>query len=217
MPTSRFKRTDRTRVRRLPKRGQYDKALIHAIIDESLICHVGFVDDGMPSVIPTAIAREDDRVFVHGNRLSRMLKTLAEGAPACITVTLIDGLVVARSGFHHSMNYRSVVIYGSASPVTGEEKHRILDLFVEQIIPGRGADVRPATRKEVNATTVLAFNLDECSAKVRTGPPVDDEEDYELPIWAGEIPLRLVAGHPVDDPRLAEGIDAPEYVKKYVR
>ena len=214
---SKFTRTGKTKIRRLPKRGNYDRDTIYALIDEALICHVGFAVDGEPSVIPTAIARLDNDVYVHGNRVSRMLKHLAQGADACIVVTHLDGLVLARSGFHHSMNYRSVVIYGTGVPVTGQDKKRILDLFVERLIPGRTSDIRPINRKELNATTVVKFALDQVSAKIRTGPPVDDMEDYDLPIWAGELPLSLQAGKPLADPDMKKALPIPTYVKRYQR
>ena len=214
---SSFKKTPRTRVRRLAKRGVYDRDSVYRILDEALICHVGFNVDGEPRVLPTAIARVGDAVFLHGNRNSRMLRVLQTGAPACITVTLLDGLVVARSGFHSSMNYRSVVIYGRGSLVVGERKHEVLDAFVDHLIPGRSVDLRPPTRKELNATSVLEFPLEEVSAKVRVGPPADDEEDYELDLWAGVVPLALSPGQPEDDPRLKRGIAPPRYIRAYKR
>lgn len=214
---SNFKRTPRTRVRRLAKRGVYDRETVYRILDEALVCHVGFIVEGEPRVLPTAIARIDGSVFLHGNRNSQMLRVLETGAPACITVTLLDGLVVARSGFHSSMNYRSVVIYGRGAKVEGERKREVLDAFVDHLIPGRSADLRPHTRKELNATSVLEFPLEEVSAKVRIGPPADDEEDYALDMWAGVVPLTLSAGAPQDDPRLEPGITAPRYIRGYER
>ena len=210
-------RTERTKIRRLPKRASYDRDTIYSIIDAALICHVGFTADGGPCVIPTAIARLDNDVYIHGSRVSRMLKHLAAGEKACIAVTFIDGLVLARSGFHHSMNYRSVVIYARGEPVTGQDKEKILDLFVERLIPGRSADIRPINRKELNATTVIKFPLTEVSAKIRAGPPVDDTEDYDLPIWAGELPLTLLAGKPIPDPALRQKLPIPRYVRRYKR
>ena len=191
--------TDRTRVRRLPKRATYERETIHAILDEALVCHVGFVVDGAPVVIPTIHWRDGETLYVHGSAASRMLRTLKGGVEACVTVTLVDGLVLARSAFHHSMNYRSVVVFGTAREVTGEEKNRALERLVEHIAPGRAADVRPPNEAELKQTLVLALPLEEASAKIRTGGPVDDEEDYALPVWAGVVPLKLTRGEPVRD------------------
>lgn len=211
-------RTTRTTVRRLPERARYDREAIDAILDEGLVCHVGFVDGGQPFVVPSAYARMGDRLLVHGSAASRMLRALATGAPACVTVTLLDGLVLARSGFHHSMNYRSVVVVGSAAEITDPaEKRRALDAIVEHIVPGRLSAVRPPSELELRATRVVALALDEASAKVRSGPPKDDEADYALACWAGEIPLRLAAGEPVADPRLAGGSPTPEHVREWRR
>ena len=212
-----FQRTEKTRLGRLPKRGSYDRETVHRIVDEALICHVGFTLGGEPYVLPTAIARIHDTVYLHGSRVSRMLQHLATGGAACIVVTLIDGLVLARSGFHHSMNYRSVVIYGRGRVLTGAAKRTVLDTFVERLIPGRVADIRPITRKELNATTAIEYELNEASAKIRTGPPVDDAEDYDLPIWAGVLPLSLKPGKPVVDPDLKVDVPVPGYIRKYRR
>jgi nitroimidazol reductase NimA-like FMN-containing flavoprotein (pyridoxamine 5'-phosphate oxidase superfamily) len=210
--------TPRTRVRRLPKRGVYDRDTIDAILDEGLVCHVGFAHNGSPVVIPTLYARVGDVVYFHGSAASRMLRTLTEGIEACLTVTLVDGLVLARSAFHHSANYRSAVVFGRVTVIEEPaEKLAALEAFSERIAPGRWAEVRAPTPKELNATTVLSLPLDEASAKVRTGPPVDDEEDYELDVWAGVIPLRLVAGEPEPDPRLRAGIAVPEYARAPAR
>ena len=210
--------TNRTRVRRLSERGAYDRPAIDAILDEALVCHVGFVCEGQPYVIPTIHVRHEDRIIIHGSPASRMLRALVGGAPACITVTLLDGLVLARSAFHHSMNYRSVVILGRAREVTDpDEKRTAFRALVEHVIPGRWGDAREPSPSETAGTTVLAFGLDECSAKVRTGPPVDDEEDYGMPIWAGVLPLVLSPRPPVDDPRLSPGIVTPDYVAVYRR
>ena len=187
--------TARTRVRRVPKRGAYDRETIDAILDEALVCHLAFVRDGQPFAMPTLHARLGDLVYVHGSSAARMARL--EGAPVCLTATLIDGLVLARSAFHHSVNYRSVALLGQLEPV--EDKERALELFTDKLVPGRWAEVRPPTPKELKATSVLALRIDEASAKVRTGPPVDDEEDYALPVWAGVIPLELRAGEPVED------------------
>ncbi len=199
--------TRRSTVRRLPERGRYDRDTIDAILDEGLVCHVGLVDEGQPFVIPAVYARLGDRVVVHGSAASRLINVLASGAPACLTVTLLDGLVLARSGFHHSMNYRSVVVLGKAQEITDpEEKRRALDAIVEHVVPGRTAEVRPPSQKELRATRVVALGLDEASAKLRTGPPKDDAEDLALACWAGELPLRLVALDLVPDPQLRPGL-----------
>jgi uncharacterized protein len=208
----------RVRVRRLPNRAAYDRHTIDAILDEALVCHLGFVHKDQPFVIPTLHARLGDRLYVHGSSASRMLGALGGGAPACITVTLIDGLVLARSAFHHSVNYRSVVLLGTALPVTDpEEKIAALRAFTNHMVPGRWDDIRPPTPQELKATSVLYLPLDEASAKVRTGPPVDDEEDYAMDTWAGVLPLCLQPGAPLPDPRLRAGINPPEYVSGYRR
>jgi len=213
-----FPQTNRTNLKRLAKRGHFDHDTVYSILDEGFICHVGFVVDGQPFVIPTGYARVDDKLYIHGSQASRMLRTLANGIDACVTVTLLDGLVLARSAFHHSINYRSVVVFGNATLVTDrEEKNSALFAFSEQVVRGRWNDVREPTEAELKQTTVLCLPLLEASAKVRTGPPIDDEEDYALGMWAGVIPLRLIAGEPVSDPRLPETIEAPEYAKSYAR
>lgn len=190
--------TDRTTVRRQPARGSFDAGLVHAILDEAWVAHVGFAADGVPMVIPMAHWRVGDRLFLHGAPASRLMRTLRDGGEICVTVTLIDGLVLARSAFHHSMNYRSVVILGQPELVADEaEKRAILDAFVEKVAPGRAAEVRGANAGELAGTLLLALPIVEASAKVRQGPPKDDEADLALPVWAGEIPLRLVAGDPV--------------------
>lgn len=204
----------RTKVRRLRELARYDRSTIHAILDEATVCHVGFVDEGQPFVIPTAIARINDHAYIHGSRVSRMLKLLAAGNPACITVTLLDGIVVARSAFNSSMNYRSVVILGSAEKVTGEDKKIALDAFTEHLIPGRTRDIRASKPKELAATTVVRFSLDEASVKVSEGPPSDEKSDYESDVWAGVIPLELKSGKPQSDPRLKSGIPVPPYIQK---
>ena len=213
-----FSPTELTTLKRLPKRGVYDRDLVYGILDEAFICHVGFVTDGRPIVIPTGFGRVDDRLYIHGSQASRMLRTIADGIDVCVNVTLLDGLVLARSAFHHSMNYRSVVIFGRASIVEErEEKLSALVAFSEHVIPGRWAEVREPTEQELKATTVLSLPLVEVSAKVRTGPPLDDEEDYALPVWAGVIPLHLAAGAPIPDPRLQENIQPPAYAINYKR
>ena len=211
-------RTPRTSLKRLPERGSFDREQINAILDEGFICHVGFVVDGQPFVIPTGYARVDDRLVIHGSQASRMLRSLARGIDVCVTVTLVDGLVLARSAFHHSMNYRSVLIFGKATLIENrEEKIAALRALTEHMIPGRWDDAREPNERELQLTTVLALELDEASAKIRTGPPLDDEEDYALPVWAGVIPLRLVAGQPVADPRLPRDISPPGYATDYER
>lgn len=210
--------TDRTKVKRLPKRGAYDRETINAILDEAFICHVGFVVDGQPYVIPTGYARVDDVLYIHGSSASRMLRSIAEGIDVCVTVTLIDGLVLARSAFHHSMNYRSVVILGKASLVDDDaEKNKALEAFTEQVVPGRWNDVRWPTELELKATTVLKLPIEEASTKIRKGPPVDDEEDYAMNVWAGVLPLQLTPSAPIDDERLAADAEVPEYVTSYTR
>lgn len=206
-------KTPRTKLRRLPKRGAHDRATIDAILDEALISHVGFVHDGRPAVIPTLHARIGDEVLIHGSAASRMLRALAAGVDLCLTATLLDGLVLARSAFHHSVNYRSVVLYGTARLVTEPDaQEAALEAFTERLVPGRWADVRWPTRKELKATTVLVLPIEEGSAKVRTGPPLDDDEDYELDTWAGVVPLSLQRSAPIPDKRLRPGIALPGYV-----
>ena len=213
-----YNKTDRTTLKRLPARGHYDHEVVHAILDEGFICHVDFVVDGQPIVIPTGYGRIGDKLYIHGSQASRMLRTLKTGVAACVTVTLVDGLVLARSAFHHSINYRSVVIFGNATLVEdAQEKLAALLAFSEHVIRGRWNDVREPTEQELKATTVLVLPLEEVSAKVRTGPPIDDEADYELPVWAGVIPLQVVAGEAIPDPRLPSEISAPEYVLNYER
>jgi nitroimidazol reductase NimA-like FMN-containing flavoprotein (pyridoxamine 5'-phosphate oxidase superfamily) len=213
-----FQPTERTTLKRLPKRAVYDRELVYQILDEGFICHVGFVIDGRPFVIPTGYARVQDKLYIHGSQASRMLRTLSQGIDVCVTVTLIDGLVLARSAFHHSMNYRSVVVLGQAAAVEDDgEKLQALLAFSEHVVPGRWDDVRAPNDSEMRATTVLSLSLVEVSAKVRTGPPLDDEEDYELPVWAGVIPLRLVADAPISDPRLTVDIEPPQYARQYKR
>jgi nitroimidazol reductase NimA-like FMN-containing flavoprotein (pyridoxamine 5'-phosphate oxidase superfamily) len=210
--------TPRTTVRRLPDRARYDRDTLESILDEGLVCHVGVVDGGQPFVVPSAYARRGDRLVIHGSAASRMIRALAAGAPACVTVTLLDGLVLARSGFHHSMNYRSVVVLGAATEITDpEEKRRALDAIVEHVVPGRLSSVRSPSEVEMRATRVVELPLDEASAKVRTGPPKDDEADYALGIWAGELPLRLDPLAPVDDARLAPGLTPPPHVTGWRR
>jgi nitroimidazol reductase NimA-like FMN-containing flavoprotein (pyridoxamine 5'-phosphate oxidase superfamily) len=208
----------RTEVKRLPERGEYDRAVIDAILDEALICHVGFVHEGSPVVIPTIHARVGDTLYFHGSPASRMLRGMKAGDEVCINVTLIDGLVVARAAFHNSMNYRSVVVFGQARLVDDvEEKQMALEAVTDHVVPGRWADSRPMTEKEYKGTLMVAVPLDEASAKVRSGPPGDDDEDYDLPIWAGVVPLSAVPGAPIDDPKLPADVDVPDYLSNYRR
>ncbi len=210
--------SERIRVKRLPKRGHYDEATINAILDEGFICHVGFVADGQPYVIPTGYARVDNYLYIHGSAASRMLREIAKGVDICVTVTLIDGLVLARSAFHHSINYRSVVILGKARFIDDpEEKAKALEAITEHIVPGRWRDVRWPTELELKATSVLKLPIDEASAKIRTGPPVDDEEDHSLDVWAGVVPLSLTPGVPIPDELLAADAEIPQNVREYKR
>jgi hypothetical protein len=210
--------SERTRVRRLPERGVYDRASIDAIVDEALICHLAYVVEGEPRVIPTIHARVGDTLYVHGSNASRTLRSAKHGAPVAIEITLLDGLVLARSAFHHSMNYRSVIVYGKAREVTDpNEKWEAQRALVEHVAPGRASDARMPNQRELDQTTILAVGMDEASAKVRTGPAKDDEEDLELPIWAGVLPLRTVPGEPEPDPHLKDGVPLPAYVRDYRR
>ena len=210
--------TARTTLKRLPKRGSFDREKINQILDEGFVCHVGFNVDGQPFVIPTGYARVDDVLIIHGSQASRMLRNLEQGIDICVTVTLIDGLVLARSAFHHSMNYRSVVVFGRAMKIEDpQEKLAALLALSEHMIPGRWDDVRGPNESELRQTTVLSLPLAEASAKVRTGPPIDDEEDYALPVWAGEIPLRLSSDRPLPDPRMAQDTSPPPYAINYLR
>ena len=201
-------------MKRLSKRASYERKIIYQILDEAFICHVGFISDGQPVVIPTAYGRAEDVLYIHGSVASRMLRALADGIPVCVTVTLVDGLVLARSAFHHSMNYRSVVVFGKAYVVRGAmEKAKALRLFSEHVLPGRWAEVRQPNDGELKKTMVLRMPLMEASAKIRSGPPIDEETDYNLRVWAGELPLSLVAGEPITDPRLLPGIQMPAYIE----
>ena len=214
---SSFSQTERTTLKRLPARGVYDRELVYQILDEGFICHAGFVVADRPFVIPTGYARANDKLYIHGSQASRMLRTLKTGIDVCVTVTLLDGLVLARSAFNHSMNYRSVVVFGKAVVVDESEKLGALLAFSEHVIAGRWPDVRQPTERELKSTTVLALPLEEASAKVRSGPPIDDEDDYDLSVWAGVIPLSLVAQSPIRDPRLKAGIATPRYANDYKR
>jgi len=208
--------TQHTTVKRHPERGAYDRATIDSILDEALICHLGFVADGRPFVIPTIHARDGDTLYVHGSPGSRMLRTAKEGVDICVTVTLLDGLVLARSVYNHSMNYRSAVVLGRASAVTGrQEKLRAMQRVVEHVVPGRWDDARRPNDGEIKGTTILALSLDEASAKVRRGPPTDDDADLELPVWAGVIPLRIEPSDPVPAPSVDSS--PPPYAAQYSR
>lgn len=210
--------TPRTTVKRRAQRGVYDHAAILRILDEALVCHVGFVADGQPFVLPTAYARIADDLYLHGSPSSRMLRTGRGGVGLCVTVTLLDGLVLARSAFHHSMNYRSVVLLGTATEVVDpDEKQAALRALVEHVAPGRYASVRPPTDDEITGTLVLRLPIDEGSAKVRSGPPIDDEGDYDWPVWAGVIPLGLRSGAPVPDPRLDPAHAIPRFAVAHGR
>jgi nitroimidazol reductase NimA-like FMN-containing flavoprotein (pyridoxamine 5'-phosphate oxidase superfamily) len=203
--------TDRTRLRRQPDRGSYDTKQIHAILDEALICHVGFQIEGAPMVLPTIHGRVGDELYLHGAAANRMLGCLADGAPCCVTATLIDGLVLARSAFHHSMNYRSVVVLGQTVPVTDDaEKRRALDAIVNHVVSNRMQACRPPNETEIRITQVLRLPINEASAKIRTGPPIDDESDYSLPYWAGVAPLHTVIGDLQPDARLVKGAQPPD-------
>jgi uncharacterized protein len=213
-----FTPTERTQVKRLPKRGKYDRETVHAILDAGFVCHVGFNVDGQPYVIPTNYGRAGEIIYLHGSAASRMLRTMSEGVPVSVTVTHVDGLVLARSAFHHSVNYRSVVILGTARLVEDPaEKMEALRVFTEHVMKGRWDDVRQPTEQEMKATSVLALPLEEVSAKVRTGGPVDDEADYSLPVWAGVLPLEMVAKELVPDPQRKNEPAIPDYLKKYSR
>jgi uncharacterized protein len=208
----------RTRVVREPHRGVYDREAVYQILDEAFLCHVGFAVEGQPFVIPTSYGRQDANLYIHGSAASRMLRQMKDGLPVCVTVTLIDGLVLARSVFNHSMNYRSVVILGKATLVDEpQEKLAALRVLSEHIVPGRWDDVRQPSDKELKATSVLRVPIEEFSAKVRTGPPIDDEEDYSFPTWAGVLPLELKTGEPSADTRLDRGREVPSYIHQYAR
>lgn len=209
--------TPRTKLGRLPARGSYDRELIYSILDEGFICHVGFVAEGQPYVIPTGYGRRDDHIYFHGSAASRMLRNLSKGVPVCVTVTLVDALVLARSAFHHSINYRSVVILGTATQVEGEEKFEALRVITDNIVHGRWAEVREPNEQEMKATSVLKVPITEASAKLRTGPPKDDEPDYDLPIWAGILPLVTRPADPIPDPDLRVQAPLPASVVRYSR
>ena len=209
---------DQLRIRRIKENAVYDRQSIYRILDEGLVCHVGFVDDGQPVVIPMLYARRDDSLLLHGAVASRLQKVLAAGARICVTITLLDGLVLARSAFNHSVNYRSVVAFGVAEKIKGPQaKRAALDRLVDKLVPGRRADIRDNTRQELAATSILECPLDEIVAKVRTGPPDDFDKDMKLPIWAGVLPVTQQFGEPVPDPALVGDSTVPDYIRKYRR
>lgn len=215
---TRIVNTNRSRIQRLPKRGHYDRETVYRILDEALICHVGFVDNGQPYVIPINFARMEDTIVLHGAKASRLLKHVEAGNPVCVEATIVDGLVLARSVFHHSVNYRSVVLFGTGSLVEDErEKLAALEAVTEHLIPGRWQEARLPNRKEMNATRVVSIKIDEASAKVRLGPPVDDEEDYNLPVWAGVLPLQEMTLSPIRDERQPQDVPLPSYIEQYAR
>jgi uncharacterized protein len=210
--------TDRSKVKSRPRLGHHDRSIVNQILDEALVVHVGFVVNDQPFVIPMGYGRDGDRLYIHGSTASRMLKSLERGVEMCVSATLLDGIVIARSLFHHEMNYRSVVLFGRATLVESEaEKMHALKVLSEQIIPGRWEQARTPTPQEVKGTTVLAFPIEEGSAKIRSGEPHDNAEDYALPIWAGQLPLKLTAGLPIADPKLAADIVAPANLTNYHR
>ena len=211
-----YQPTERTTLKRRPQRGAFDRPTVYAILDATFLCHVGFVVDGQPYVIPTSYGRDGDTLYIHGAAASRMLCELATGIPVAVTVTLLDGLVLARSAFHHSINYRSVVMLGTASLIEEPAaKMQALEVITEQIVPGRWAEVRIPDAQELKATTVLRLPIEEVSAKIRTGPPIDDEDDMKLPVWAGVLPLTVASGAPVPDPQLSGGIPLPASVANF--
>ncbi|HLO30856.1 MAG TPA: pyridoxamine 5'-phosphate oxidase family protein [Anaerolineales bacterium] len=213
-----FTKTDRNRIKRLPKRGHYDRETIYRILDEALICHVGFAVKGQPYVIPINFARVEDHIVLHGAKASRLLKHIEAGHPVCVEATIIDGLVLARSVFHHSVNYRSVVLFGRGCLLEDTlEKLDALKAVTEHLIPGRWQEVRLPNRRELHATAVVSIKIDEASAKVRVGPPVDEQEDYALPVWAGILPLQELPLSPIRDELLPEKIALPEYITQYSR
>jgi nitroimidazol reductase NimA-like FMN-containing flavoprotein (pyridoxamine 5'-phosphate oxidase superfamily) len=216
--TDSFPITDRNRVRRRSQRGDYDRKTVNAILDEALVCHVGFSVDEQPYVIPTIHARVGETLYLHGSAANHMMKTLAAGGPACVTATFIDGLVLARSAFHHSMEYRSVVVFGTARAVTEHaEKLEALKHIVEKIMPGRWEDTRQPNDAEMKSTLVIGISIEEASAKIRKGGVADDEEDYALPHWAGVVPLSLQPQEAIPDSQLTADVEVPDYVRQWIR
>jgi nitroimidazol reductase NimA-like FMN-containing flavoprotein (pyridoxamine 5'-phosphate oxidase superfamily) len=217
MDENSFEKTSLNTVRRLPKRGHYDKETIYGILDQQFLCHLAWEEDGQPFMIPTAFGRKGDIIYIHGSSKSRMLSALTDGRPLCFVVTIVNGLVLARSAFHHSMNYHSVVIYGHAREVEGSEKMDALRIVSDQILAGRWGEVRLPTPVEMKATTVLAIEIDSASAKIRTGPPADDTEDYDLPIWAGVLPVSMEYKQPIPDPGLKMELPVPDSIIHQLR
>lgn len=212
-----FPKTDRNRVRRLPERARYDQETIHAILDSALLCHVAFIQDGQPFVIPTLHARDGDRLLLHGASSSRLIRHLQAGHEACVAVTILDGIVLARSVFDHSINYRSAVLFARGEPVEDEaEKRRALELFTEKLLPGRWQDARQPTANELKATGVVAMSIESATAKIRSGPPKGPAEDVGLPVWAGVIPLHLSYGQPQPAPDLAADLPFPDYLREWM-
>jgi nitroimidazol reductase NimA-like FMN-containing flavoprotein (pyridoxamine 5'-phosphate oxidase superfamily) len=212
-----FEKTEKNRVKRVPERAIYDADLIYQIIDEAIICHVGFVQDGQPFVIPTLHARRDNTILLHGASSSRLMRHAASGAELCISMTLLDGLVLARSAFNHSANYRSVVLFGTGATIDRpQEKLQALEILSEFIMPGRWAVVRQPSEKELKATTIVAIPIELATAKMRQGPPGDEEPDYQLEVWAGVLPVSQQIGQPIADPKLKDGIEVPDNVKRFV-
>lgn len=214
MPTENLSNTERSRVVRAPKRGFYDRKTAYGIIDSTPLCHVSYILDGQPVVTPTCHWREGDHIYWHGSSASRLIRK-SEGQPVCLAITHLDGFILARSAFHHSVNYRSVMLFGTPSKVEGEKKESSLEAFIEGLFPGRWDTLRPMNEKEIKATTVLSMPIDEGSAKIRTGPPVDDEEDYTLPIWSGILPVHTALRAPEPDPRNLAGVELPEHVSGF--
>ena len=209
--------SERIRVRRLGERGAYDRENLDEILDEALICHVGFITDGDPYVIPTIHARDEDTIYFHGSPASRMLRLMKKGADVCVTTTIVDGIVAARSAFHHSMNYRSAVVLGTARLVDDdEERLRAMEMITEHVLPGRWSEARHPSDAERKGTLILALAIEEFSVKTRSGPPADEEADYELPIWAGVIPLTTTSGEPKPDPRLGDRVEIAESVARFL-
>ncbi len=211
-----FAPTERSTIKRLPKRGSYDKAVVYTILDQAIVCHVGLATPDGPAVIPMGYARRGDELILHGSARSRLLEAMSHGAPVCVTVTLVDGLVLARSTFHHSINYRSVVLYGSPVGIEDpDEKAKALEAVVEHLVPGRSREARPANPGELLATRVVRLPIEEASAKIRVGPPIDDTSDLELDIWAGVLPFEKRPGEPIRDEHTKVGIPVPEYIRSY--
>ncbi|MEO7911677.1 MAG: pyridoxamine 5'-phosphate oxidase family protein [Roseiflexaceae bacterium] len=214
--TDAFAKTVRNKVKRLPERGHYDAATIYPIVDAALICHVGFAFEGQPFVIPTLHARQDDTILLHGAKGSRLLRHIQSGGEVCITITLVDGIVLARSVFHHSINYRSAVLFGKGAVIVDAQAQlQALEVFTERLIPGRWQDARPPNALELKQTTVVAVQIESASAKIRTGPPSDEAEDLDLPIWAGVLTLRQIAGAPLADSQLMRGVELPDYIRNF--